>query len=190
MARDGIHCCRRATEDRPPHRPPGHRSCSPQPRPRPDSSQGLETIQGSSRSSGRPRSLRGPDGALGPLRAGQARAREQGALLEDGQAAPRAGAGLRAQHGVDPRVRCPRRRDPVDPQGGRVRLLDEEEAEGRGAERLKASAATVYALCESGRLAFVRISTHAIRIAEADLAAYLGGQRLQSAPTRRAGPSQ
>jgi excisionase family DNA binding protein len=58
------------------------------------------------------------------------------------------------------------------------------------AERLKVSTAAVYALCESGRLAFVRISTHAIRIAETDLAAYLGGQRLQGAPTRRAGPSR
>ena len=56
------------------------------------------------------------------------------------------------------------------------------------AERLKLSTATVYALCESGRLAFVRASTHAIRIAEADLTAYLAGQRLQSAPTRRSGP--
>ena len=37
------------------------------------------------------------------------------------------------------------------------------------AERLKVSTATVYALCESGRLAYVRISTHAIRIATGDL---------------------
>jgi excisionase family DNA binding protein len=58
------------------------------------------------------------------------------------------------------------------------------------AERLKVSTATIYALCEAGRLACVRISTHSIRIAEADLAAYLGGKRLQSAPTRRAGPSR
>ncbi|MBK9516920.1 MAG: helix-turn-helix domain-containing protein [Anaeromyxobacter sp.] len=54
------------------------------------------------------------------------------------------------------------------------------------AERLKVSTATVYALCESGRLAFARISTHAIRIAETDLAAYLGGcasrTRLRSVP--------
>jgi excisionase family DNA binding protein len=56
------------------------------------------------------------------------------------------------------------------------------------AERLKVSTATVYALCEAGRLAFVRISTHAIRIAEADLAAYLGGQRLQRPPATRARP--
>jgi excisionase family DNA binding protein len=58
------------------------------------------------------------------------------------------------------------------------------------AERLKVSTATVYALCEAGRLAFSRVSTHAIRIADADLVAYLGGRRLQGAPTRRAGPSR
>ncbi len=49
------------------------------------------------------------------------------------------------------------------------------------AERLKVSAATVYALCEGGKLAFTRVSTHAIRIAEADLVAYLGGRRLLGA---------
>jgi len=43
------------------------------------------------------------------------------------------------------------------------------------AERLKVSTATVYALCEAGKLAFSRVSTHAIRIAEVDLAAYVGG---------------
>jgi len=41
------------------------------------------------------------------------------------------------------------------------------------AERLNVSTATVYALCGAGRLAFTRVSTHAIRIAEADLMAYL-----------------
>lgn len=37
------------------------------------------------------------------------------------------------------------------------------------AVRLKTSTATVYALCASGRLAYLRISTHAIRIAGGDL---------------------
>jgi excisionase family DNA binding protein len=37
------------------------------------------------------------------------------------------------------------------------------------AARLKTSTATVYALCASGRLAYLRISTHAIRIAGGDL---------------------
>jgi excisionase family DNA binding protein len=58
------------------------------------------------------------------------------------------------------------------------------------AERLKVSAATVYALCEAGRLAFTRVSTHAIRIAEADLVAYLAAQRLQGVATRRGAPSR
>ena len=42
---------------------------------------------------------------------------------------------------------------------------------------LKVSNATVHALCEAGRLAFTRVSAHSIRIAEADLVAYLGGRR-------------
>jgi len=46
------------------------------------------------------------------------------------------------------------------------RLLTVKEA----AARLRTSTATVYALCEQGQLAYVRISTHAIRIAEPDLA--------------------
>lgn len=58
------------------------------------------------------------------------------------------------------------------------------------AARLKVSTATVYALCESGKLAFTRVLTHAIRIAEADLVAYLGGRRLQGAATTRAAPSR
>jgi excisionase family DNA binding protein len=45
------------------------------------------------------------------------------------------------------------------------------------AARLKVSTATVYALCEAGRIVFTRVSTHAIRIAEADLVAYLGARR-------------
>ncbi|MBK9516906.1 MAG: helix-turn-helix domain-containing protein [Anaeromyxobacter sp.] len=45
------------------------------------------------------------------------------------------------------------------------------------AERLTVSTATVYALCEAKRLVFTRVSTHAIRIAEADLAAFLDGRR-------------
>lgn len=46
------------------------------------------------------------------------------------------------------------------------------------AERLRVSRATVYALCESGRIAFVRISTHAIRIAASDLERYVQGNRV------------
>ncbi len=38
------------------------------------------------------------------------------------------------------------------------------------AARLRTSKATVYALCERGQLAYVRISTHAIRVDERDLA--------------------
>ena len=41
------------------------------------------------------------------------------------------------------------------------------------AQRLKISTATVYALCETGRLAYLRISTHAIRIADGDLGRFL-----------------
>jgi len=58
------------------------------------------------------------------------------------------------------------------------------------AARFKTSAATVYALCESGRLAHVRISTHVIRIAAADLEAYVRGCRLTGKATRRAAPSR
>ena len=45
------------------------------------------------------------------------------------------------------------------------------------ARRLKVSPATVYALCESGRLPHVRISTHSIRIAECDLKGYVSACR-------------
>ncbi len=41
------------------------------------------------------------------------------------------------------------------------------------AERLKVSTATVYALCASVRLAYLRISTHAIRIAGGDLRCFV-----------------
>jgi excisionase family DNA binding protein len=75
--------------------------------------------------------------------------------------------------------------DGVMQTGGEVvggSLLTVKEA----AERLKVSAATVYALCEAGKVAFTRVSTHAIRIAEADLVAFLlVGQQLQSPPTTR-----
>ncbi len=37
------------------------------------------------------------------------------------------------------------------------------------AARLRLSTATVYALCERGDLAYVRVSTHAIRVSEHDL---------------------
>jgi excisionase family DNA binding protein len=58
------------------------------------------------------------------------------------------------------------------------------------AARVKTSTATVYALCESGRLAYARISTHVIRIAAADLEAYVRGRRLEGKATRRAAPSR
>jgi excisionase family DNA binding protein len=58
------------------------------------------------------------------------------------------------------------------------------------AERLKVSTATVYALCESGRLAFVRISTHAIRVPAGDLDEYVRGQRVPGAAATRAAPSR
>jgi excisionase family DNA binding protein len=50
------------------------------------------------------------------------------------------------------------------------------------ARRLKVSTATVYALCETGRLPYVRISTHSIRVAENDLAAYVRSTRVRSGP--------
>jgi excisionase family DNA binding protein len=43
--------------------------------------------------------------------------------------------------------------------------------------RLKVSTATVYALCESGRLPHARVSTHSIRIAAIDLKAYVAACR-------------
>ncbi len=45
------------------------------------------------------------------------------------------------------------------------------------AQRLKLSTATVYALCESGRLPYARISTNSIRIAAFDLTAYVAACR-------------
>jgi excisionase family DNA binding protein len=45
------------------------------------------------------------------------------------------------------------------------------------AARLRTSTATIYGLCERGRLPYVRISTHAIRIAEPDLAAFVRSRR-------------
>ena len=48
------------------------------------------------------------------------------------------------------------------------------------ARRLKVSTATVYSLCESGRLAHVRISTHSIRIPDIDLKAYVAACRAAS----------
>jgi excisionase family DNA binding protein len=53
------------------------------------------------------------------------------------------------------------------------RLLTVKEA----AARLRVSTATVYGLCERGRLPYVRVSTHAIRIAEQDLSAFVRGRR-------------
>ena len=48
------------------------------------------------------------------------------------------------------------------------------------AERLKVSRATVYALCEGGKLVFIRVSTHSMRILEGDLAAYVRSTRVRS----------
>lgn len=47
------------------------------------------------------------------------------------------------------------------------------------AERLKVSRATVYALCEGGKLVFTRISAHSMRILEGDLAAYVRSTRVR-----------
>jgi excisionase family DNA binding protein len=49
------------------------------------------------------------------------------------------------------------------------RLLTVKEVAGR----LRVSAATVYGLCERGELAYVRVSTHSIRIHERDLAEFV-----------------
>jgi excisionase family DNA binding protein len=46
-------------------------------------------------------------------------------------------------------------------------------------ERLKVSRATVHALCEGGKLAFIRASTHSMRILEGDLAAYVRSTRVR-----------
>jgi excisionase family DNA binding protein len=45
------------------------------------------------------------------------------------------------------------------------------------AAQLRTSAATVYGLCERGQLAYVRVSTHGIRIAESDLLAFVHRRR-------------
>jgi excisionase family DNA binding protein len=58
------------------------------------------------------------------------------------------------------------------------------------AERLKVSTATVYALCESGALAYLRVSTHAIRIAATDLIGYVRSVRACGAATRGAAPGR
>jgi len=59
----------------------------------------------------------------------------------------------------------------------RPRLLTVKEA----AAQLRVSTATVYGLCERGRLPYVRVSVHAIRIAEADLSAFIRGWRSSEA---------
>jgi excisionase family DNA binding protein len=64
------------------------------------------------------------------------------------------------------------------------RLLTVKEA----AARLRVSTATVYGLCERGRLLYVRVSTHAIRIGEGDLAGYLQSLRAPGAAKGRGGP--
>jgi excisionase family DNA binding protein len=53
--------------------------------------------------------------------------------------------------------------------GSADRLLSVNEA----AHRLRTSTATVYALCERRTLPHVRLSTHAIRIGEQDLAEFI-----------------
>jgi excisionase family DNA binding protein len=50
-------------------------------------------------------------------------------------------------------------------------LLTVSEAAGR----LRVSPATVYALCAAGKLPHVRVSTHAIRILERDIARFIAG---------------
>jgi excisionase family DNA binding protein len=50
------------------------------------------------------------------------------------------------------------------------------------ARRLKVSPATVYLLCEGGKLAYTRVSTHSIRILQADLAAYVRSTRVRRGP--------
>ena len=61
----------------------------------------------------------------------------------------------------------------IETRSACLRLLMVKEA----AARLGVSTATVYGLCERGRLPYVRISTHAIRIAEQDLSAFAGSRR-------------
>jgi excisionase family DNA binding protein len=58
-------------------------------------------------------------------------------------------------------------------EGAGPRLLTVKEA----AARLRVSPATVYGLCERGGLRYVRISTHAIRITEADLSTFVHRRR-------------
>ncbi len=73
--------------------------------------------------------------------------------------------------GIRSRVNAPVMQEKVT--GSADRLLTVKEA----AARLRASTATVYALCERGALPHVRISTHAIRIAEQDLAEFIRVRR-------------
>ncbi len=73
-----------------------------------------------------------------------------------------------------------------DVTAGADSLLTVKEA----AVRLKTSTATVYALCEAGKLAFTRVSTHAIRIAAGDLERFVRSQRTLGAATTRGAPSR
>ena len=52
------------------------------------------------------------------------------------------------------------------------------------ASRLRASPASVYKLCELGKLPHARISTHAIRIAAADLADFIATQLVPGSRNR------
>lgn len=58
-----------------------------------------------------------------------------------------------------------------------MRLLTIKEAAGR----LRLSPATVYALCQRGALPFARVSAHALRINEQDLAEFV--RRRSGLPT-------
>ena len=57
-------------------------------------------------------------------------------------------------------------------------LLTVKEAAGR----LRVSTATVYSLCEAGKLAYTRVATHSMRILEGDLAAYVRSTRVRNEP--------
>jgi excisionase family DNA binding protein len=47
------------------------------------------------------------------------------------------------------------------------------------AARLKTSTATVYGLCESGRLSPLRVSTNAIRVLASDLVGHIRSRRIR-----------
>jgi excisionase family DNA binding protein len=73
--------------------------------------------------------------------------------------------------GIRSRVNAPVMQEEVTESADRLLTVKE------AAARLRVSPATVYGLCERGELSYVRISTHAIRIAEPDLSAFVRGRR-------------